>query len=391
MGLIAPIMYVVLKQKGFEIIEIGLLIILSSMTTVLSEVPFGLLSDRIGRKKMFIAGQLAFITFCIGMIYTDNFMIMSLCMIMAGTSTAMSSGTLDALFIDTLNAYKIQPNVMQESIAKLGAASMVGLLFGAVASGFVGDLIFENGHRTSFESNYVVVAFLIPFLLLLVHFLINEDRKHTSNSIKDHSLNILQSIKNKNALFLMMFSSSIGAVAFISFEKFWQLELSSIVEDNNKKWMFGVLFSLSIISGIIGQLLSVKLCSWFNNNYIKTLTLIRVLQGILFCLLFIDHNLLGFSIIFVLIFFVSSLSQSPVLTLFHHEVEENERSTMLSIRSIFLQCGAIIGIIIASIVTHFASLELTFVISGAIYFISISLLYSNPMQDIGIKLSSSSL
>ncbi len=393
MGLIAPIMYVVLRDKGFEIFEIGFLIIISSITTVLSEIPCGMLSDRIGRKKMYIGGQLTFILFCLGMIYIDTMDIMILAMVAAGFSTAMTSGTLDALFVDTLNKHNIIPETLQKSLAKVGGISMLGLFVGAILSGVFASFNLPGKNTSSFENNYVIAASLIPLLLILANRLIEETYEAKGINATQSVSFISQidsafvNLKQSQSLLLMMLSSSLGAIAMISFEKFWQLELRELTQNEDMKWMFGTLFSVSLIIAGFGQALSAKLCQCFNNNYVHSLIFIRILQGSLFIILFMDHSLFSFSIVFMLIFFVSALSQSPVMTLFHHEVKDSERSTMLSMRSVFLQLGAVIGIIMASFSTHFVSLKFAFIISATVYFMSISVLLSKQLLGLGDKLS----
>ncbi len=391
MGFIAPIMYVVLREKGFELIEIAFLIIVSTITTIILEVPCGVLSDKIGRKILFLLGQSCFLLFCLGMFLTDSLVIMFLAMLLAGLSTAMISGTLDALFVDTINDQNKSPEFLQQSIAKVGLYQMLGLLGGALMSG-----MFVNNHISwlevnGFEKNYGIVVLLLPIHMLVTLFLIKEVNRSKPETAHEGLVtmfyNAMSQLSIKPTLKILMISSAVGALAFISFEKFWQIKLMDFLDDEEMRWIFGVLFSASLLISAIGQGLSSSLCRLFKNNYVHVMVLIRILQGSLFILMYIIDELLGFICIFILIFLVSALSNSPVLTLFHYEIKNTERSTMLSFRSVFIQIGATIGILIAALISQYSSLEFAFILSGLVYFGSISMMFFPDIRALGVKLS----
>lgn len=392
-GFIAPIMYVVLKGKGFEIIEIGLLILTSAVTTIIFEVPCGALSDKFGRKQLFLIGQFFSLIFCYTMFASNSLTLLFAAMFCAGLSSAMISGTLDALFVSRLNKESNDTQFLQISIAKAGLFNMLGMFFGALLSGvLLKDQVVSN-NPSGFEINYGIVVCLLPVYMLLVFSLIkggkgkNERNMQSRQRFSSLISNSFKEVAKHRTLKSLMLSSSAAVIAYVSLEKFWQLKLLDIIGYNDLKWVFGVLFASTILIGAFGQALSSILCRAFNNNYVHTLVFIRVLQGSLFLLLSISDGIASFIAVFVCIHFVSALSHSPVLTLFHSEIDDSKRSTMLSFRSIFIQAGATLGIVIASLISQYISLSAAFVVSGIIYFISIALLFLPSVTALGYKLS----
>ena len=393
-GFIAPIMYVVLKEKGFAVVEIGFLVLCTSVTTILLEVPCGVLSDRIGRKLLFLLGQFCFLFYCLAMFLSESLTIIAIAMTLAGLSAAMASGTLDALFVDTLNEENKSPEFLQQNLGKLGMYNMLGMFIGALLSSvFINNQV-NIFSVSGFEYNYGIVALLLPLHMVVTAVLVKEPSQSSPHVERLGLASMFRQafihLSEHKTLMLLMTSSAFGSMAYISFEKFWQLQLANIVDNGEMKWIFGILFAVSLLIGALGHSLSYTFCRVFNNNYVNANIVIRVMQALLFLSLYLTSHLWGFLAIFLLIFFVSALSLSPVMTLLHSEIKDNQRSTMLSFRSVFIQLGASVGIVVAALVSHFSSLHVAFLVSAVIYLLSIGLLMMPAITDLGARLSSAS-
>jgi predicted MFS family arabinose efflux permease len=233
---------------------------------------------------------------------------------------------------------------------------------------------------------------MLPLQMALCMWLIKEPA-HSNSHVERQGLYTLfcqafAYLAQHQTLKSLMISSAVGAMAYISFEKLWQLQLLELTGEGQMKWIFGVLFAASLVVGATGQLLSNQLCKIFNNNYVNAIILVRLLHAGLFLLLYLTEQLPAFVIIFVLIYFVSALSFSPVMTLFHSEIEDSKRSTMLSFRSVFIQLGAAIGVVTAALISHFVTLQAAFLTSAGIYLLSIGLLMLPSVVSLGERLSS---
>ncbi len=392
LGLVMPIMYVVLKNKGLDVFEIGMLILTSALVTIFSEIPCGALSDRIGRKILFILGQLFYFVCCVFIYIFDSFSLLVVAMAFAGVSLAMVSGTLDAVLVSNVKRQDTNSEFLQISLAKAGMYSMLGILVGALLSGVWLDFGIVSSNKASLQENYLFASVLLPIQMLSVFVFIKDEpterQVHANISLLTSISISYKKVVDRKALSLLMLSSGFAALAFISLEKFWQLEVLAYIGEDKDHWIFGGLFSMSICVGMAGQALSNQLCRAFNNNYIHVMLFIRIMQGALFILLFFVTGLIQFAVVFSLIYFVSALSQSPVMTLFHSEVDEEDRATMLSFRSVFLQLGAAVGIIFSAYISQNYSIETAFLVSGAIYLISTPILLMPALKALGDKLSS---
>jgi hypothetical protein len=338
---------------------------------------------------MFLTGEFLMFVFTIGFVMFDAFHIILGFMALAGLSAAMVSGTLDALFVDTIESYSSDPKVVQQSLAVAGGCQMGGVFAGALLSI---ALVYVGEGMQRFVINYYVSAALIPIHMLAVYLLLPSDSGQRSAKadgilVANQVSGIFSTCINNSVLSLLMLSSAVSAVAFMSFEKFWQIKLSNLVSVEGGHWLFGAVFAGSMLVSMVGQLLSPPLCRLFGNNYNNVMIVIRVSMAIAFSSLYFFTGLVAFVIAFMGIFLTAAMSASPLMTMFHNQVHEADRTAMLSLRAVFLQVGAMLGILMAAYTSHIYSLEFAFLLSAGVFLLSITLMLAPQTTALGRKLA----
>ncbi|WP_332877612.1 MFS transporter [Massilia sp. S19_KUP03_FR1] len=391
-GLLAPVMYVVLKEKGYDSLHIGMMVFVTALVTAIFNIPFGILADRYGRKRVFLLGELFMFVFCIGLLLFDAFSVLLALMAIAGLSAAMASGTLDALFVDTIETYSRDPKAVQQSSAVAGGYQMGGVFAGAFISSVLAYFYMGALASHRFEINYLVAALLIPLHMLAVTIMIPSDANVRRDKIGSVLFgrergSILSTCMNNSVLSLLLLSSSISALAFMSFEKFWKIKLSNLVNFEGGQWLFGAVYAGSKLVSMIGQLLSPRLCRAFGNNYNNVMIFVRIALAAAFSTLYFLTDIISFVLAFLCIFLIAALSSSPVMTLFHNQVRETERTAMLSLRAVFLQVGAMAGILIATYAAHTYSLEFAFLLSAIVFLLSTALMLTPKTTALGRRLA----
>lgn len=387
-GLVLPIMYVVLTQKGIDVSYLGVLVLCATVSTILVEVPGGVLSDKYGRKICFLIGQLFLLLSTIGIFLFSDIVFLGVAMLCAGLSVGLTSGTIEAIFIEEFNRSDDNNLNTQEAIAKMSFFNLSGLTIGAACSGVITTFPFILGE--GFEKNYFMVSLLNPFVALIVLLCIHEKKRSTPHSPTINGVlenyNLLKKSLNKNIKSLLI-SSSIAASGYICIEKFWQIKVWDFDQMESVVWVFGGTYLFTALISMFGQLISSKVCNVFGNNYVNTVIFTRVVLSLLFFLIYFVDSLTSFILVFVGISFTSALSSSPVMALFHNEVKDDSRSTMLSIRSLMIQLGATFGIGIIALVNMLSSLDVAFVVSSILYLISIIILLQPNVRALGRELS----
>lgn len=149
------------------------------------------------------------------------------------------------------------------------------------------------------------------------------------------------------SLILLLISGLGWGLGISGLEQLWQPRVEGIIGPNLGKWIFGFLASGYFLSGAAGNLASTKLCKLFDDNYPRVLFLSRLLMGAFFILLIFQSGIFLFAGVYFLLFFFNGLSGSPEDALFHELVPSSRRSSLISLKSLFLHAGGGLGSLMA--------------------------------------------
>ncbi|MEG2597576.1 MAG: MFS transporter, partial [Oscillospiraceae bacterium] len=122
------------KSIGFTDTSVVLLYLVYNLSAAFLSIPFGKLSDRIGRKKILVGGYLVFSAVYIGFAFASNSTVMILVFILYGFYTAMISGAERAMIAE------ISPPHLKGTMLGLQSTIIGIALFPAsVIAGFLWD------------------------------------------------------------------------------------------------------------------------------------------------------------------------------------------------------------------------------------------------------------
>lgn len=358
-GLKMPIFYLVLLDKNFDLLQIGVLTSIAAISTVVFQVPFGSLADIIGRKKVFLLGQLATIFYLV-VLLSARFEWIAFSMFLTGVSRALISGSLDALFVEQYNQIATfeERHLFMSAQSKIFSASAIGLGFSTAIAGFIpmwfSSFTEINIHIGYYDMNFILMLILTCLHILFTSLLIKESTMVKLYEKKSYAtLGIDRLIEMKNfiiaslkfvrcsplilALFLLQF---VNGATFMSLNNLWQPRLAELVSIKNEIWLFGLLSSLSFFSMAIGQRLASRISAFFKDDYAIMLLVIQGVMGLCFIFLGNVKEVVLFYLFYMAILMLTGLSMAPLLTVFHKNIEENSRSTLLSVQSICNQAGA---------------------------------------------------
>ena len=129
--------FIILKAKavGFDTTSIILLYFIYNMTASVLSVPFGRLSDRIGRKKLLVPGYLAFALCGLGFAFAANRWVMVVAFVVYGAYTAMIAGA-ERAFVAEISPPELKGTMLGlhstvAGIALLPASIIAGFLWEA--------------------------------------------------------------------------------------------------------------------------------------------------------------------------------------------------------------------------------------------------------------------
>ena len=255
-----PISLLVLfaQARGLDLFQVGITMGLYSLTIVLLEVPTGGLADTIGRKRVAILAYSVTLLSGIVLLGAFSFPIFLFGFMLSGVGRALSSGALDAWFVDALKA--ADPDFdLQPAFAKVGTYSLlslgVGTLSGSLIPGLFKNLPVDGTAvftPLSMPLTFAGVGFLL--LLLAVIFLVKEERPSTSQfsfiegvrEIPNMIKTAVSLTRQSNILLFLLGATSLSGFVLLSLESFWQPFFANLFggSEGNTVW-FGVIMGFS--------------------------------------------------------------------------------------------------------------------------------------------------
>ena len=357
MGLTVAVAALALTDRGMDLFQISLLFGVYSLTTMAMELPFGGLADTIGRKPVFLAAVVASVISLALFLSTNDFYVLALSFAFIGFGRALRSGTLDAWFVETFRA--AAPNVdVQPALAKAQWANAMGLAVGAVLGGLLPDLFGSAAERLGFSAydvSYVAsLAVMLGVFIYTLAVIVENPRPRTPQALKQGFATVPLVIKDAGLLALRhpALSVLLAALAFFLMatnpvEVIWPTHAKPMLDEGYANTVIGVVTAAYFFSIAFGASLSPHISRIFKRRHAITLAAaFACLAGVQVALA-LQGNIIGFVAVFILYSVILGISETPASSILHRCVEDRQRSTMLSLRSLIQQLGAALGLVLA--------------------------------------------
>jgi MFS family permease len=386
-GLPLALMVLLIRARGLNLFQIGILMGAYSLTIVLLEIPTGGLADTIGRKPVAITAYSFMFISTIVMLFSFSFGAFLLAWILNAIGRALASGSLDAWFVDALQAADSNVDI-QPALAKAGTFTLLALGVGTLAGGLVpylftglppeGTAIF-----TPYSMTVVLSLFVQVFLLASVVILVRENWQATEgnqliNGFKQMPVIIGDAVnlsRHNTTLVLLLFIGLISGLALASLETFWSphfAELLGGIEGNS--FVFGLVMAGNFLVGMVGNLSSVSLSRRLKKRYGLLGAIFQGAQAILLILLAMQAGIIPAIGIFWMIYLSMGVINSPHATLVNNEIPAERRSSMLSVQSLMAYLGGIMGSFVLGFIANRISISAAWIVAGSLLLIS-SLIY----------------
>lgn len=383
-GMFGVILILLLQDRGFSLFEISVLFAVFSGTSLVLELPLGGLADGIGRKPVYMMSVVAFILSVFFLIISDNYWVNVFALVLMGIRTALMSGTLMAWFVEKFR--RLAPDFgTQPILARSKFASAMGIGISSVLGGFIADLFGSNFGQFGLSKYEIplVISFIIGFIILVfTHFLIVEEgHKLNREALKKGFSNLGAIIRDssvygfKNKIILTMLIGSVCTViAFFTFQSFWVPFVKPMLVTEYATSIIGVLTFVYFASQAVGTTIANPVIRVLKNDMGKALAyLVLACTACLFAISTVD-NIFAFVVLLVLYtMFVGSVA-SPYGSIFHDNIPDDKRSTMLSLVSLSERFGGLFGLLFIGYIGEEYSLATAFKIS-AIFIFAAGLIY----------------
>ena len=385
MGLTVAVVVLALIDRDLGLFQISLLFGVYSVTTMAMELPFGGLTDTIGRKPVFLVAVLASMISLVVFLFSQNFYVLSISFAFIGFGRALRSGMLDVWFVENFKV--MAPNVdIQPALAKAQWANAMGLALGAICGGHLPDAFGDVALRFGFSAydiSYAASLVMMVFLFCVTIFLIKEEpRPLTPKALWGGVKNVPSIIKGASilaltqpTLLLLLIAVALTLMATNPVEVFWPTQVKNMLNAGHANTTIGILTAVYFTAIALGAALSPRVNRMFGRQNAVTLSAalacLLALQIILAC----QSNITGFVLVFPLFSLVLGVMETPASSLLHSCVENHQRSTLLSLRSLVQQLGAAFGLMVVGVFAQSYTVSIAWIVAAAFLGLAVILIW----------------
>ena len=248
----------ILAARGYSLVEIGIVETVFHITSLIFEIPSGILADVFGRKKMLIVSSIMRMIGSIVMILSNNLFMICLSIAFHALSYNFSSGTGDALAYDSLKIAKMGSGFEKYVSNQL----IIYRLCSGISTLCAGFALFL-GHKIAYGTDLVTGAIQILILVSLCEvYAGNESAGKSRRSLTDIGRELIACIREslsflkgaRKAIGIMMCNSFVGAVDILLL-----FFLQAKLQGKMPEWGLGLALLFMEMGGIVGSKLILKL------------------------------------------------------------------------------------------------------------------------------------
>ena len=353
-------------QNGLSLLQIGLLESIFHGTSLLCEIPSGMLADRFSYKtNLYLARLASIVSSILILLGQGNFWIYALAMMVSAWSYNFDSGTSTAFLYDSAVEAGQKDRYLQISSFLSGVAEVTRTL-GTVVAGF-----FIHG---ALAWTYLIAIGLSFLSIILIYLMKEPMAKREINEILTFKKIVLQVRKEwheKPVLFYWMMTYQLVGTLMCMFYFYYQQKISDLA---------GWQVSLVMLIGSGLNLIAVYAASqigkkWNSNRVFPTLV---ALTGLALLLVFF-----GTPFAFLLVYLLTDILYAVYQPIYFNDLQgylpSSVRATMLSINSMLFSLSMIVIFPLTGWLIDRWGLVAVFLVLGLI------LLLTYPILRIGLK------
>ena len=316
-------------QNGLSLLQIGLLESIFHGTSLLCEIPSGMLADRFSYKtNLYLARLASIVSSILILLGQGNFWIYALAMMVSAWSYNFDSGTSTAFLYDSAVEAGQKDRYLQISSFLSGVAEVTRTL-GTVVAGF-----FIHG---ALAWTYLIAIGLSFLSIILIYLMKEPMAKREINEILTFKKIVLQVRKEwheKPVLFYWMMTYQLVGTLMCMFYFYYQQKISDLA---------GWQVSLVMLIGSGLNLIAVYVASqigkkWNSNRVFPTLV---ALTGLALLLVFF-----GTPFAFLLVYLLTDILYAVYQPIYFNDLQgylpSSVRATMLSINSMLFSLSMIV-------------------------------------------------
>ncbi len=250
---------------------------------------------------------------------------------------------------------------------------VIGVLIGAIVPMLAADLPEAVEGASIYSANIALMVCMVVVQMVLTHVLVEETSFKPSGTSASGlkalpavlSDAISYGIKDRFT-FVMMLSSAFLGFGMLAVELLWQPRAQALMDDPSQTWVFGLLAAGYFAASSVGNLLASRGSALLGRNPLRSLTWIRGLSGVVLLVLAWQSGLLGFAILYLALYAVLGLSNSPHAAAFNENIPKERRSTLMSFESLMIQAGGLVGSLVIGWLAQSSGIASAWTVAGVV-------------------------
>ena len=316
-------------QNGLSLLQIGLLESIFHGTSLLCEIPSGMLADRFSYKTNLYLARLASIVSSILILFGQgNFWIYAIAMMVNAWSYNFDSGTSTAFLYDSAVEAGQKDHYLQISSFLSGVAEVTRTL-GTVVAGF-----FIHG---ALAWTYLIAIGFSFISIILIYFMKEPMAKREKNESLTFKMIVLQ-VRNewqeKPALFYWMMTYQLVGTLMCMFYFYYQQKISDLAG-----WQVSLVMLIGSLLNLLAVYIASQIGKKWNSN--QVFPMLVALTGLAMLLVFS-----GTPFAFLLVYLLTDTLYAVYQPIYFNDLQgylpSSVRATMLSINSMLFSLSMIV-------------------------------------------------
>ena len=332
--------------------QIGLLESVFHATSVICEIPSGMLADRFSYKTNLYLSRIAGIVSSVLMLAGQgNFWIYALAMVISAWSYNFDSGTSAAMIYDSSVEAGLKERYLSISSFMSGVAEATQSL-GTVWAGF-----FVHGQLHLTYYIMIGTSIIVLFLTWMLKERSIKAEKEERLTMKKIIWTVKEELQRNPSLFIWMILSQIIGTLMCMFYFYYQNQLPDL-----KDWQISVV----MLIGSALNILAVYLASMIGKKFaaLKLFPIVVLLTGVTYLL-----SYFGTPIIYILIYLISNALYALFQPIFDNDLQKQlpseVRATMISVYSMMFSLSMIVIFPVTGWLIDYLGFSMTFIYLGS--------------------------
>ncbi|HSH01932.1 MAG TPA: MFS transporter [Anaerolineae bacterium] len=386
-AMMLPLVVLFFQSRGMSLLNVAMLMTVYSGVIVLLEVPTGGLADSLGRKRVAVWAYSLDLLVSVVMLFAFSWPMMVVACMLMGVARALSSGALDAWFVDAWQGVAEAGAELQAALARVQGVTLLALALGSFIGGWLPGLFAglpADGTAVITPLTIPIVAALCLRAVVLVIVVIGVREERTA----EQEVGLLAGVRQVPTIIRdavgvcreepilpwMLGGAVIMGLSLMALETFWQPFFAVLLGGEEGQphgvgqthW-FGIIMGGNFLWGVVGSIMATPLSRLFKQQYGLLLGVMGVVQAGLLMFLSQQTSFWAAVIAFWSVYMVMGVMNSPIGAIYNEAIPSAQRSSLLSVQSLMGHVGSISsGLVIGYIAEKWGVGAAWFVVSWLI-------------------------